>query len=50
MIAQGAVVVTLTLALASVWAAHFKVLASKFFLCYGQDTVRRAVLYGDRSC
>ena len=48
---QGAIVVTLTLALAWVWAlaSHFTVLHQSF-ICYGQGTVRRAILYGDRSC
>ena len=42
---QIAVVVTLTSALAS----HFKALCQSF-LCYGQGTVRRAILYRNRSC
>ena len=49
MIVQGAVVVTLTLVLASTWASHFKVLC-RSFLCYEQGTVRGAILSGDRSC
>ena len=35
--------------LASAWASYFKILCQSC-LCYGQDIVRRANLYGDRSC
>ena len=38
-----------TLTLASALVSHFKVLRQSF-LCYGQGAVRRAILYGDRSC
>ena len=49
--AQRTIVVALTAA--SAWAlalaSHFKVLCQSI-LCYGQGTVRGAILYGDRSC
>ena len=33
----------------SALVSHFKVLRQSF-LCYGQGTVRRAILYRDRTC
>ena len=45
--AQRTIVVSLMSVVAL--ASHFYVLRQNF-LCYDQGTVRRAILYGDRSC
>ena len=47
---QRAIVVTLMLAWALALMSHFKVLHQSFFLCNGQNTVRRVILYKDKSC
>ena len=45
---QKAIVVIVTPGSASALASHFKVLRHNI-LCYGQGTVRPAILYEDRS-
>ena len=45
---QGAIVVSLSLALTLALVSHFKALRQRF-LCDGQGTSRQAILFADRS-